>query len=105
MKPATCVEAHPFDGYNCERRLVDRQVYIQCLARSIAALSKIKSFAALTFRPTHRRLPSETVLKQDWHNELTQFTFDLRDLLEQAADEKSRAKIMRRMQRALQGET
>ena len=52
-------------------------------------------------RPAKRRLPPDAGVKRDWHNELAQFSFDLRDALEQAADEKSRAKILRRLKRAL----
>ncbi len=53
-------------------------------------------------RSAPRRLSPEAVTNQDWHNELAQFTFDLRELLEQAADARTRAKIMRRMKRALE---
>ena len=83
MKPATHTKAHPFHGYDCGRRLASRQVYRRYPAGSIATLSKIKSSDGTA----------------------AQFTFDLGNLLEQAADEKNRANIMRRMQRAIEGDT
>jgi metallo-beta-lactamase family protein len=54
------------------------------------------------FREVSRRLPAEAIMDRDWHNDLTQFWFDVRDALEQAADEKSRAKVLRRLRRALE---
>lgn len=52
-----------------------------------------------------RRIEPEAVGRPDWHNELAQFSLDLRETLEQAADTKSRAVILRRLRRALTGET
>jgi metallo-beta-lactamase family protein len=54
-----------------------------------------------TFKSVEHRLPAETPVEQDWHNDLAQFTFDLREAFEQAADDKSRAKFLRRLRRAL----
>jgi metallo-beta-lactamase family protein len=51
---------------------------------------------------TKKRLPVGASLQLDWHNDLAQLTIDLRAAFEQAADEKSRAKLLRRMRRALQ---
>lgn len=52
-------------------------------------------------RKLHRRAAPEAVKGQDWHNDLAQFSLDLRDALEAAADEKTRAVILRRVRRAL----
>lgn len=52
-------------------------------------------------RKVRRRAPPEAVKGQDWHNDLAQFSLDLRDALEDAADEKARAVILRRVRRAL----
>ncbi|MGF1593807.1 MAG: MBL fold metallo-hydrolase RNA specificity domain-containing protein [Kiloniellaceae bacterium] len=53
------------------------------------------------FRPTPHRLPSESLRGPDWHNDLAEFSLDLRDRLEQAADDKARGVILRRVIRAL----
>ncbi len=53
-------------------------------------------------RKVRRRVPPEAVRGTDWHNDLAQFSLDLRDVLEDAADEKSRAVILRRVRRALE---
>ena len=50
-----------------------------------------------------RRLEPEAVSALDWHNDLAQFSLDLRAELEQAADERARKAILRRMRRALEG--
>jgi metallo-beta-lactamase family protein len=52
-------------------------------------------------RPVPRRLQPEVIGHADWHNELAQFSLDLRDAFERAADERSRAELMRRLRRAL----
>lgn len=49
-----------------------------------------------------QRLPPEALGGPDWHNDLTELIFDLRDTFEQAADEKARAKVLRRIRRALE---
>jgi metallo-beta-lactamase family protein len=54
-------------------------------------------------RPVPRRLQPEVIGRADWHNELAKFTLDLRDEFEGAADDRSRAIIMRRLRRALEG--
>lgn len=48
-----------------------------------------------------RRLAPEAVRYPDWHNELAQFSLDLREALEQCADEKARKVVLRRVRRAL----
>ena len=47
------------------------------------------------------RIRPEAVARLDWHNDLAQLSLDLRSALEEAADEKSRQKILRRLRRAL----
>lgn len=56
------------------------------------------------YRDVKHRLPEEAQVQYDWHNDLAQFTFDLRDAFEQAADDKARAKFIRRLRRALEDE-
>ncbi|WOF74687.1 MBL fold metallo-hydrolase [Parvibaculaceae bacterium PLY_AMNH_Bact1] len=58
--------------------------------------SKIK------FKPKPRRLSPEFIGGRDWHNELAEFSLRLRDLLDAAADDKSRNVILRRISRALE---
>ena len=55
----------------------------------------------ISAKPTPPRIDTALIGQSDWHNELAQFTFDLRDRLEQAADERSRRIVMRRLRRAL----
>lgn len=55
-----------------------------------------------TLQPSQaQRVPPEVMGGPDWHNDLTALVFELRDTFEQAADEKARAKILRRMRAAL----
>jgi metallo-beta-lactamase family protein len=49
-----------------------------------------------------RRLPPEAVGRLDWHNDLAQFSLDLREVLDQAADDRRRNVILRRIRRALE---
>jgi metallo-beta-lactamase family protein len=48
-----------------------------------------------------RRLAPEAVGRLDWHNDLAQFSLDLRARLDAAADEKAREGVLRRVRRAL----
>ena len=54
-----------------------------------------------SMRPVAHRLPADAFVEFDWHNDLAEFSFDLREAFEQAADEKSRAKLIRRLRKAL----
>lgn len=55
------------------------------------------------FRPVPHRLPRESLRGRDWHNDLAEFSLDLRERLEQAGDDKARGVILRRVIRALEG--
>ncbi|MEN8836528.1 MAG: MBL fold metallo-hydrolase [Celeribacter marinus] len=56
----------------------------------------------LTVQPSQEQRVAPAALGgPDWHNELTQLIFDLRDRFEQAADEKARDKVLRRVKRAI----
>jgi metallo-beta-lactamase family protein len=48
-----------------------------------------------------RRLQPEVIGRADWHNDLAQLSIDLREAFEQAADDRSRGILMRRLRRAL----
>lgn len=52
-----------------------------------------------------RRLKPENVGHLDWHNDLSRLLLDVTDAVNSAADERGRAKIIRRMQRALAAES
>jgi metallo-beta-lactamase family protein len=54
-------------------------------------------------RVAPRRLQPESIGHADWHNDLAQFTLDLREVFDRAADDRSRATVMRRLRRALDG--
>ncbi len=48
------------------------------------------------------RLDPLSVARLDWHNDLAQLMLDIRDELDEAADEKSRQRVIRRLRRALE---
>ena len=48
-----------------------------------------------------RRLPPESVVNLDWHNDLSKLILDIGDALESAADDRARGVILRRLKRAL----
>lgn len=54
--------------------------------------------------PVPRRLQPDVIGRADWHNELAQLSLDLREAFERAADDRSRAVLMRRLRKALQNE-
>ncbi|HPE31718.1 MAG TPA: MBL fold metallo-hydrolase [Parvularculaceae bacterium] len=58
-----------------------------------------KEFKAAKGAPP--RLAPAEIVKLDWHNDLAQLQLDIREELDKAADEKARAKIIRRLRRAL----
>lgn len=58
----------------------------------------------VNFRPVPHRLPGESLRGPDWHNDLAELSLDLRDRLEQAADDKARGVILRRIKRALESD-
>lgn len=47
------------------------------------------------------RVPPERLGHMDWHNDLSRLILDIGDTLEQAADERQRASLIRRLRRAL----
>jgi len=59
--------------------------------------------------PRHRRaphrLPADAIGRLDWHNDYASFLLDLRDELDQAADERSRRTLLRRLRKAIERET
>jgi metallo-beta-lactamase family protein len=48
-----------------------------------------------------RRLSPESVVRLDWHNELSELILDINERIEQAADDRARGVIIRRLRRAL----
>jgi metallo-beta-lactamase family protein len=50
-----------------------------------------------------RRLKPEKVARLDWHNDLSKLLIEVTDQVNTAADERSRAAIIRRLRRALEG--
>lgn len=48
-----------------------------------------------------RRLAPEAVVRLDWHNEMSKLLLDINDRIEAAADDRSRAVIIRRLRRSL----
>ena len=63
---------------------------------------ELTATTALKQRSGHKpRLAVVAAAKLDWHNDLAQLSLDIREELENAADEKSKQKILRRLRRAL----
>lgn len=56
-------------------------------------------------RRAPRRLPADAIGRLDWHNDYASFLLDLRDALDQAADERSRRTLLRRLRKAIERET
>lgn len=52
--------------------------------------------------PTPPRLGPEKIARLDWHNDVSRLILDINDALADAADERSRDILIRRLQRALQ---
>jgi len=65
-------------------------------------LDLVRGTTSRTDKRKVRRIQPAAVGGTDWHNDLAQFSLDLRALLDEAADEKSRAVILRRVRRALE---
>ena len=49
-----------------------------------------------------RRLSPEAVVSLDWHNDMSKLILDINDEMEQAADDRARGVIIRRLRRALE---
>lgn len=58
----------------------------------------------LQFRPMPHRLARESLRGRDWHNDLAEFSLDLRERLDLAADDRARGVILRRVMRALESD-
>lgn len=61
----------------------------------------VKDGTPLIVKATSIRLPAEKIGKPDWHNDLTQLMFDMREAFEKAADDKARDNFLRRLRRAM----
>jgi len=61
----------------------------------------LRDGAKIMVQRVARRLAPETVTYPDWHNDLAQFTLDLRERLEKCVGEKARKVVLRRLRRAL----
>ncbi|WP_375204257.1 MBL fold metallo-hydrolase [Hyphococcus sp.] len=58
----------------------------------------------VAMRAGPRRLGQAGVVNLDWHNDLAKLSLDIREALEDAADERARNVILRRLRRALEEE-
>jgi metallo-beta-lactamase family protein len=54
---------------------------------------------------TGPRVPYEAIAHKDWSNEMSRFILDLNDAIEKAADTRAKSALIRRLRRALEGET
>jgi metallo-beta-lactamase family protein len=62
------------------------------------------SGARRTDEAAPRRLPPEKVARLDWHNDVSRLLLDISDALAAEPDDRSRAVLIRRLRRALEGE-
>jgi metallo-beta-lactamase family protein len=60
--------------------------------------------SALLIPARVQRIPADTIGQPDWHNDLTELVFDMREAFEKASDDKARARFVRRIRRALQAD-
>ena len=81
-----------------EKNFSDKNILIPNLDDELV-LSKREG--ATLEAPKDLRLPPAAMVGPDWHNDLTELVFELRDVFEQAADDKASAKVLRRIRRAL----
>lgn len=58
--------------------------------------------AGILLQRAPRRLAPEAVSRPDWHNDLAQFSLDLRQALDGSADDKTRKTVLRRLRRVLE---
>jgi metallo-beta-lactamase family protein len=58
--------------------------------------------AKLSLQRAARRLAPEVVSRPDWHNDLAQFSLDLRQVLDGIADDKGRKTVLRQLRRVLE---
>jgi metallo-beta-lactamase family protein len=54
--------------------------------------------------PVSQRIDPQKVARLDWHNDVSRLILDINDALAQAADEKARAVLIRRLRRALEND-
>ncbi len=52
-----------------------------------------------------RRLTPESVVRLDWHNEMSELILDINERIEKAADDRARGVIIRSLRRALEGKS
>jgi metallo-beta-lactamase family protein len=52
-----------------------------------------------------RRIAPEAVVDLDWHNDMSRLILDINDQMDRAADDRARGVIIRRLRRALEGQT
>jgi metallo-beta-lactamase family protein len=81
-----------------EKGFADKDILIPNLDDQIALSADGTSILE---PPQDQRMLPEALGGPDWHNDLTELVFELRDIFEQAADDKARAKVLRRIRRAL----
>lgn len=51
-----------------------------------------------------RRLTPDAVVKLDWHNDMSKLILDINEKIDDAADDRARGVIIRRLRRALDDE-
>ncbi len=49
-----------------------------------------------------RRLAPESVVRLDWHNDMSKLLIDINEAMEEAADDRARGVVIRRLRRALE---
>ena len=72
------------------------------LRRVNAAAVRLTQFRQPQRRLCRRRLAPEAVVNLDWHNEMSNLILDINARIEDAADDRARGVIVRKLKRALE---
>jgi metallo-beta-lactamase family protein len=90
------------EGFRTElSSIMDPEVIIAPSLDAAYELTPQGARAAEMHRP--RRVAEASLGHLDWHNELSKLLLDINERVDQAADERARAVVIRRLRRALEG--
>jgi metallo-beta-lactamase family protein len=82
-----------------ERTVPEAKIFRPLLDDIYELTTSAPTFVDISHR---RRLAPEAVVNLDWHNEMSKLILDINDRLDTAADDRTRAVIIRRLRRALE---
>jgi metallo-beta-lactamase family protein len=85
-----------------ERTVPSAQVFLPLLDDVYDLSTKAPTPVDVTRR---RRIAPEAVVALDWHNDMSKLILDINDRLDEAADDRARGIVIRRLRRALEAES